>query len=337
MAASKCRVALLQLLSGADKVANVKAAVAGEDRTVSFCSCLGHQTCHLCLAAIAEAASHKADIVTLPECFNSPYATASFPVYAEFIPATRSLIEPSIHPTTAALSDAAREHGIFLVGGRTIGDGATAALVFIARPCLYCQDPSLSGTRRVTSLTRVSSSAPMGRYSQSTARWGVPSYIMCLLLLTTVPRRSTSSISTSLDAVRMFQGAHKQGSARYQSAPRAVTFRESDTLTGGSTLTTFDTPFGRCGTRGLSRARCCRCPYIWFSRPPPLRCSCGVGICYDMRFPLLSALMSQAGCRLLFFPGAFNTTTGPAHWELLQARAPAAAQWRRGRLGLSLY
>jgi predicted amidohydrolase len=39
-------------------------------------------------------------------------------VYAEFIPATRSLIEPSIHPTTAALSDAAREHGIFLVGGR---------------------------------------------------------------------------------------------------------------------------------------------------------------------------------------------------------------------------
>jgi omega-amidase len=41
-----------------------------------------------------------------------------------------------------------------------------------------------------------------------------------------------------------------------------------------------------------------------------------------MRFPLLSALMSQAGCRLLFFPGAFNTTTGPAHWELLQrARA----------------
>lgn len=26
----------------------------------------------------------------------------------------------------------------------------------------------------------------------------------------------------------------------------------------------------------------------------------------------------MAGCQLLVYPGAFNTTTGPAHWELLQ-------------------
>ncbi len=24
------------------------------------------------------------------------------------------------------------------------------------------------------------------------------------------------------------------------------------------------------------------------------------------------------GCKLLIYPGAFNMTTGPAHWELLQ-------------------
>jgi len=24
------------------------------------------------------------------------------------------------------------------------------------------------------------------------------------------------------------------------------------------------------------------------------------------------------GCQLLVYPGAFNMTTGPAHWELLQ-------------------
>jgi omega-amidase len=49
---------------------------------------------------------------------------------------------------------------------------------------------------------------------------------------------------------------------------------------------------------------------------------CGVGICYDVRFPLLSMLLRQEGCSMLFFPGAFNTTTGPAHWELLlRARA----------------
>jgi omega-amidase len=32
--------------------------------------------------------------------------------------------------------------------------------------------------------------------------------------------------------------------------------------------------------------------------------------------------MKQFNCNILIFPGAFNLTTGPAHWELLQrARA----------------
>jgi omega-amidase len=72
--------------------------------------------------------------------------------------------------------------------------------------------------------------------------------------------------------------------------PGRITFKESDTLSAGSALAHFDTPFGRVG----------------------------LGICYDMRFPHLALLLRQAGCRLLFYPGAFNTTTGPAHWELLQ-------------------
>jgi omega-amidase len=47
-----------------------------------------------------------------------------------------------------------------------------------------------------------------------------------------------------------------------------------------------------------------------------------VGICYDIRFPELSAQMRRVGCDILVFPGAFNMTTGPAHWTLLQrARA----------------
>lgn len=48
----------------------------------------------------------------------------------------------------------------------------------------------------------------------------------------------------------------------------------------------------------------------------------GVGICYDIRFPELSRLMTLAGADILIFPAVFGLTTGPAHWELiLRARA----------------
>lgn len=72
--------------------------------------------------------------------------------------------------------------------------------------------------------------------------------------------------------------------------PGRQTFRESDTLSPGDTLATFDTPWGRVG----------------------------LGICYDMRFPALAQLLRAAGASILIYPGAFNMTTGPAHWELLQ-------------------
>eukprot|EP00656_Telonema_subtile_P010058 TRINITY_DN14801_c0_g1_i3.p1 TRINITY_DN14801_c0_g1~~TRINITY_DN14801_c0_g1_i3.p1 ORF type:complete len:211 (-),score=33.23 TRINITY_DN14801_c0_g1_i3:119-751(-) len=76
--------------------------------------------------------------------------------------------------------------------------------------------------------------------------------------------------------------------------PGKQSFRESDTLTAGSSVTTFDTPW----------------------------CKVGLAICYDVRFPQLASLMRQEGCKMLIYPGAFNTTTGPAHWELLlRARA----------------
>lgn len=76
--------------------------------------------------------------------------------------------------------------------------------------------------------------------------------------------------------------------------PGKQTFKESDTLTAGKSLTVVDTECGRLG----------------------------IGICYDIRFPEMAAIYAQRGVQLLVYPGAFNTTTGPAHWELLQkARA----------------
>jgi predicted amidohydrolase len=44
----------------------------------------------------------------------------------------------------------------------------------------------------------------------------------------------------------------------------------------------------------------------------------GVGICYDMRFPEMATIAARKGCMAMIYPGAFNMTTGPLHWELLQ-------------------
>src|SRR5574338_120581 len=66
-------------------------------------------------------------------------------------------------------------------------------------------------------------------------------------------------------------------------------FRESDTLSPGNQITVVDTAFGKLG----------------------------VAICYDVRFPELARLMALQGAKILAYPGAFNMTTGPAHWEIL--------------------
>ncbi len=71
--------------------------------------------------------------------------------------------------------------------------------------------------------------------------------------------------------------------------PGQIQFKESDTLQPGGQVTVVDTDFAKLG----------------------------VAICYDVRFPELSRLMALQGAQLLIFPGAFNLTTGPVHWEIL--------------------
>ncbi|KAF8115923.1 hypothetical protein N665_0025s0362 [Sinapis alba] len=76
--------------------------------------------------------------------------------------------------------------------------------------------------------------------------------------------------------------------------PGKITFMESKTFTAGDTPTVVDTDVGRIG----------------------------IGICYDIRFQELAMLYAARGAHLLCYPGAFNMTTGPLHWDLLQrARA----------------
>ncbi|MBR0308705.1 MAG: carbon-nitrogen hydrolase family protein [Mogibacterium sp.] len=65
-------------------------------------------------------------------------------------------------------------------------------------------------------------------------------------------------------------------------------FKESDTLTGGSTFDTFSTEW----------------------------CDMAVNICFDIRFPESSRIPALKGAKVIFNPASFNMTTGPAHWEL---------------------
>lgn len=48
----------------------------------------------------------------------------------------------------------------------------------------------------------------------------------------------------------------------------------------------------------------------------------GLAICYDLRFPDLFRVLSDAGATLFAVPAAFTRSTGAAHWHvLLRARA----------------
>lgn len=64
-------------------------------------------------------------------------------------------------------------------------------------------------------------------------------------------------------------------------------FKESEILSPGDTATIVDTHLGKFG----------------------------VGICYDIRFPEYSRILSLLDAKVIFMPAAFNMTSGPAHWE----------------------
>ncbi len=76
--------------------------------------------------------------------------------------------------------------------------------------------------------------------------------------------------------------------------PNKITFQESKVLSAGNQCTTVDSSVGKIG----------------------------IGICYDIRFPELQMISARQGAFLLCYPGAFNTITGPLHWNILmQSRA----------------
>lgn len=75
-------------------------------------------------------------------------------------------------------------------------------------------------------------------------------------------------------------------------------FHESETLTAGNEVVTFDTEFG----------------------------TMGICICFDSRFPELFRLMALKGAKVILVPAAFNMSTGPAHWAILHRSNALSAQ-----------
>ncbi|GAB0117524.1 carbon-nitrogen hydrolase family protein [Acidisoma sp. 7E03] len=56
--------------------------------------------------------------------------------------------------------------------------------------------------------------------------------------------------------------------------------------------------------------------------------TCGLAICYDIRFPELFLALRRAGAEVIFLPAAFTLQTGRDHWEvLLRARAIETQSW----------
>lgn len=188
------RIGLIQLAVGSCKKTNLNAAVA----------------------MINKAKAQGAQLITLPECFNSPYGTKYFPEYAEEIPGE----------STQALSAAAKENDVFLIGG----------------------------------------SIP--------EREGDKLYNTCCVF------NNKGELIEKFRKIHLFD----------IDIPGKITFKESDVLTGGDKTSTFE-------VNGVK---------------------VGVGICYDMRFAELALKYRREGCDLLVYPGAFNMTTGPAHWAKLQ-------------------
>ncbi|KAJ9095838.1 hypothetical protein QFC20_006547 [Naganishia adeliensis] len=208
------------------KLALVQLAGLGKDKTKNL---------QLASAGVRKAVQEgKADIVVLPEIFNSPYAVTAFRSYAEPIPSSfptpaSSLAEhTSESESVAALSGMAKTHGVWVIGG------------------------SIPEIEKATDKI----------------------YNTCTVY------NPNGDLVVKHRKVHLFD----------IDIPGKQTFKESETLTGGTTLNTFETPFGKIG----------------------------LGICYDIRFPEMAMIAARQGCIAMIYPSAFNTTTGPIYWTLLQ-------------------
>ncbi|KAF8831550.1 hypothetical protein HHX47_DHR1000470 [Lentinula edodes] len=177
---------------------------------------------------IMKAASAKPDLIVLPasiyllanECFNSPYGHVHFPVYAEkigFTPGEPYDIGKSESESVKMLSSAAKECNIWLIGGRlalSLGTG----IHYLDFQAQFLNE--------------------------------MPALIMCLTPARCIIHKVNGSVVfpndlKDVDDKRGISGEliayHRKVHLFDIDIPGKIKFKESETLTGGTTLNFFDT------------------------------------------------------------------------------------------------
>lgn len=168
---------------------------------------------------------------------------------------------------------------------------------------LFCLPECFNSPYGTAHFARYAEEIPTGYTSQQLA--AVASELSVYVLGGTIPERDAAGVLYNTAPVFGPDGALV---ARHRKAhlydidlapplfAEAHAFAESSVLTPGDRLTTFRID-------GVVLV--------------------GLGICFDIYFDEYARALRKAGCDMIVYPNAFNTSIGPMHWDLLN-RARAA-------------
>lgn len=228
-----------------------------------------HQNIAKAQQKIHEAASQGAQIVVLPECFNSPYGNDFFPSYAEDVSGG-----PETSPTLRAMAAAARDARVHLIAGSIPTRDTHTGKLYNTCTVFDAQGVMVASYRKMH-LFDVNVEGGISFQESKTLSAGNSLTTVFIPLVT--PDVASVSNDVSNDASNVSN----------------VPSEKKSVESGAPILSEKDIASGNSGVK------------------------IGLGICFDIRFSQLAALYMQHECDMLVYPGAFNMTTGPLHWELL--------------------
>jgi len=264
---------------------------------------------------IRQAQNAGARLCVLPEIWNSPYATAAFPEYAELLP--------------------------------QVGDGLSESLAAVASSAAGGDDGDIAWGKSSLMLMEMAKSTNMYIVGGS-----IPEVVVHQINNEAETKVNYYNTCLIINPHGTVVAKHRKVHLFDVNVPGGIQFKESETLTKGDLGATYfdvieeeEEPeeggvikkrssngcmLGRIGVGiwyvfvvfdmiYLSMDFTILSFFVSFSSLSRSLYSRS----YDIRFPEYALILTQIHqCKILIYPGAFNLTTGPAHWELLQrARA----------------